>query len=151
MMPLVNEPMMEHIVRLLRSHGFDEIVVTVAFMANSIRSYFGDETNTYSEPIWVEIQWTAWVLDGGVPLVLVYAAAILVAGAAVLRAARHTPDLWLAGWAALGGAYTVAVFGLTFSYAPFIVQTGMEFWLLNSLFVTAARTVARRRRTGAPP
>ncbi len=42
MMPLVNEPMMEHIVRLLKQHGFEEIVVTVAFMANTIRSYFGD-------------------------------------------------------------------------------------------------------------
>ena len=42
MLPLVNEPMMEHIIRLLKRHGFDEIVVTVAFMANSIRSYFGD-------------------------------------------------------------------------------------------------------------
>src|SRR5687768_5842013 len=42
MLPLVNEPMMEHIVRLLRLHGFDEIVVTVAFMANQIRTYFGD-------------------------------------------------------------------------------------------------------------
>ena len=42
MMPLVNEPMMEHIVRLLRAHGFDEIVVTVAFLANHIRTYFGD-------------------------------------------------------------------------------------------------------------
>jgi len=42
MLPLVNEPMMEHIVRLLKRHGFDEIVVTVAFMANNIRSYFGD-------------------------------------------------------------------------------------------------------------
>lgn len=42
MMPLVNEPMMEHIVRLLRSHGFDDIVVTVAFLANHIRAYFGD-------------------------------------------------------------------------------------------------------------
>ena len=42
MMPLVNEPMMEHIVRLLKRHGFDEIVVTVAFLANHIRAYFGD-------------------------------------------------------------------------------------------------------------
>ena len=42
MMPLVNEPMMEHIVTLLKRHGFDEIVVTVAFMANHIRTYFGD-------------------------------------------------------------------------------------------------------------
>ena len=42
MLPLVNAPMMEHIVRLLRQHGFDDIVVTVAFMANHIRTYFGD-------------------------------------------------------------------------------------------------------------
>ena len=42
MMPLVNEPMMAHIVTLLKRHGFDEIVVTVAFMADHIRTYFGD-------------------------------------------------------------------------------------------------------------
>ena len=42
MMPIVNRPMMEHIVNLLKVHGFDEIVVTVAFMANAIRTYFGD-------------------------------------------------------------------------------------------------------------
>ncbi|MDP8954431.1 MAG: mannose-1-phosphate guanyltransferase [Actinomycetota bacterium] len=42
MMPLVNRPMMEHIVTLLQRHGFDDIVVTVAFLANNIRSYFGD-------------------------------------------------------------------------------------------------------------
>jgi len=42
MLPLVNAPMMEHIVGLLKKHGFDDIVVTVAFMANHIRTYFGD-------------------------------------------------------------------------------------------------------------
>ncbi len=42
MMPLVNRPMMEHIVLLLQRHGFDDIVVTVAFLANHIRTYFGD-------------------------------------------------------------------------------------------------------------
>jgi mannose-1-phosphate guanylyltransferase / phosphomannomutase len=42
MMPIANAPMMEHIVALLRQHGFDDIVVTVAFMANHIRNYFGD-------------------------------------------------------------------------------------------------------------
>ncbi|HZN16526.1 MAG TPA: mannose-1-phosphate guanyltransferase [Acidimicrobiales bacterium] len=42
MMPLVNRPMMEHIVGLLRDHGYDEIVVTIAFLGNAIRNYFGD-------------------------------------------------------------------------------------------------------------
>ena len=42
MMPLANRPMMEHVVRLLAVHGFDDVVVTVAFLANQIRDYFGD-------------------------------------------------------------------------------------------------------------
>ncbi len=42
LMSLVNLPMMEHIVRLLKRHGFDDIVVTLAFLPQTIRSYFGD-------------------------------------------------------------------------------------------------------------
>ena len=42
MLPLANRPMMEHIVGLLKRNGIDEIVVTVAFLANQIRNYFGD-------------------------------------------------------------------------------------------------------------
>jgi mannose-1-phosphate guanylyltransferase/phosphomannomutase len=42
MLPLTNRPMMEHIVALLREHGFDDIIVTVAFLPHAIRTYFGD-------------------------------------------------------------------------------------------------------------
>lgn len=42
MLPLVNKPMMEHIIALLRDNGITEIVVTVAFMPTAIRNYFGD-------------------------------------------------------------------------------------------------------------
>src|SRR5205085_4023125 len=42
MMPVANRPMMEHIVRLLKDHGFTDIVVTVAFLPQAIRTYFGD-------------------------------------------------------------------------------------------------------------
>ena len=42
MLPLANRPMMEHIITLLKRHGVDEVVVTVAFLANQIRNYFGD-------------------------------------------------------------------------------------------------------------
>ncbi|MCU1393695.1 MAG: Mannose-phosphate guanylyltransferase Phosphomannomutase, partial [Ilumatobacteraceae bacterium] len=44
MLPIANVPMMEHVINLLRTHGFDEIVVTVAFLANAIKTYFGDGT-----------------------------------------------------------------------------------------------------------
>ena len=42
MLAVANRPMMEYILDLLRRHGFDEVVVTVAFMANAIKTYFGD-------------------------------------------------------------------------------------------------------------
>src|SRR5215472_14361418 len=42
MLPLVGTPMMEHIIALLRRHGITDIVVTVAFLPNAIRSYFGN-------------------------------------------------------------------------------------------------------------
>src|SRR4051795_10334452 len=42
MVPIVGKPCMEHIIELLKQHGFDEVIVTVAFMPQAIRSYFGD-------------------------------------------------------------------------------------------------------------
>jgi len=42
MLPMANAPMAEHVVHLLRRHGFEEIVVTVSFLASTIRTYFGD-------------------------------------------------------------------------------------------------------------
>ena len=42
MLPVVNRPIMEHVLRLLRRHGFDETVVTVQFLASMVRNYFGD-------------------------------------------------------------------------------------------------------------
>jgi mannose-1-phosphate guanylyltransferase / phosphomannomutase len=42
MLPLGNRPIMEHIVRHVRNHGFKDIVVTVQFLASQVRNYFGD-------------------------------------------------------------------------------------------------------------
>ncbi len=42
LLPVVNRPIMEHVLRLLKRHGFDETVVTVQFLAAMVRTYFGD-------------------------------------------------------------------------------------------------------------
>ncbi len=42
MIPIVNTPCMEHIARLLKDHGFTDIVVTLQFMPEEIQDYFGD-------------------------------------------------------------------------------------------------------------
>jgi mannose-1-phosphate guanylyltransferase/phosphomannomutase len=41
MVPIVGKPCMEHILELLREHGLDEVIVTVAFLPQAIRGYFG--------------------------------------------------------------------------------------------------------------
>jgi mannose-1-phosphate guanylyltransferase / phosphomannomutase len=41
MVPIVGKPCMEHIIDLLKEHGFEDIIVTVAFLPQAIRSYFG--------------------------------------------------------------------------------------------------------------
>jgi mannose-1-phosphate guanylyltransferase / phosphomannomutase len=42
MVPIVGKPCMEHILELLRRHNLTDVVVTLAFMPQAIRSYFGD-------------------------------------------------------------------------------------------------------------
>jgi mannose-1-phosphate guanylyltransferase/phosphomannomutase len=45
MVAIVGKPCMEHILELLREHNFRDVVITVAFLPQAIRSYFGDGDN----------------------------------------------------------------------------------------------------------
>jgi hypothetical protein len=116
-----------------------------------MNQYFGDPGNLHAESIWVEIQWTGWLLDGGIPLVLVYAGAVVLAGWTAFRIAcsRLPGDLPLA--AALILAYDVGAFAVTFNYPLFIGQGGLEFWLLNAVLFATACTAARRKAPAPPP
>ncbi|MGH3276096.1 MAG: sugar phosphate nucleotidyltransferase, partial [Streptosporangiaceae bacterium] len=42
LLPVANRPIMEHVLRLLRRHGFEDTIVTVQFLASLVRNYFGD-------------------------------------------------------------------------------------------------------------
>ncbi len=42
MVPIVNKPVMEHVLDLLRRHGITDVVVTVQYLASVIQDYFGD-------------------------------------------------------------------------------------------------------------
>ncbi len=50
MVSIVGKPCMEHILELLREHGMTDVIVTVAFLPQAIRGYFGD-----GEPLSMEI------------------------------------------------------------------------------------------------
>ena len=96
-----------------------------------INSYFG----AADRALWVEIQWSGWLIDGGVPLCLAFGAAMLVA---ILTAARIAMS-WRAGdlapWAAVIAGYAVGMAAMTFNATPFAGTTGVEFWfMLAALF-----------------
>jgi mannose-1-phosphate guanylyltransferase/phosphomannomutase len=42
MVPIVNKPVLAHILDLLKQHGFSEVIITVQYMADHIQDYFGD-------------------------------------------------------------------------------------------------------------
>jgi mannose-1-phosphate guanylyltransferase / phosphomannomutase len=45
MVPICGKPCMEHILDLLGDKGFEDVIVTVAFLPQAIRSYFGNGEN----------------------------------------------------------------------------------------------------------
>lgn len=100
-------------------------------MANA---YFGDNSDPERPPLWAEVQWTAWVFDGGYLCVLLYPLGLLASMWWVFRVATRRDDskdeFWL--WGSVIFAYNLGAVALTFSYPLFLSQTGMEFWLLNA-------------------
>jgi mannose-1-phosphate guanylyltransferase len=42
MVPIINKPLLEFLVDLLRQHGFDEIMISTSYLANQIENYFAD-------------------------------------------------------------------------------------------------------------
>jgi hypothetical protein len=108
-----------------------------------MNAYFGDHTNPKAN-LWAEIQWTGWVLDGGIPLIIAYVSCILITLWTTVSVARwrRSRDPTLPLWAAVIAGCSVGTVALTFSYPVFVSQTGMEFWLLNAVLYSVARTQA---------
>ncbi|HKO97133.1 MAG TPA: hypothetical protein VJU86_09080 [Pyrinomonadaceae bacterium] len=107
--------------------------------------YFADADPT-NAGLYAEIQWTGWLLDGGVLLIMAYALALLVASLSVFKMIRQEKqlpnDLWL--WTLLILAYNCGVFAVTFSFPIFMSQSGLEFWFLNAALFSAVRSVTHK-------
>jgi hypothetical protein len=115
-----------------------------------IHTYFGDHGLPYGVPggpVWVEVQWPGWGLDGGLPLILGYAVAIALAMRDTLRVVLTSKDRELTYCASIVFAMNLATCGLCFSQCPFIAATGLQFWLLAAVVHTADQ----QRRTAAAP
>ncbi|HKO47015.1 MAG TPA: hypothetical protein VJV79_04790 [Polyangiaceae bacterium] len=107
-----------------------------------VNSYFGNP----GTGLWVEIQWTGWLFDGGVALMFLYTAAILIASAACLKVALGrlgSADPSLSIWASVIVGYNVGAFAICFNYPLFGGTGGVEFWVLNMALLCAAQNAGR--------
>jgi hypothetical protein len=95
-----------------------------------INAYFG----SVEQEIGAEIQITGWILDAGIPLLIVYPAAVV---GAVLYACRASqlPGNTDAIWASVVAAYGVGAIAICFSYPLFMGTGGVEFWLVNAVLM----------------
>ncbi|MEA5581258.1 hypothetical protein VB620_07885 [Nodularia harveyana UHCC-0300] len=110
-----------------------------------MNSYFGDNTYLVSQPLWVEIQWTGWLLDGGVPLIFAYVLAIYFACHTAWKIAINRKLGDFALWGGLIFAYDIGLVAITFNYPIFMSQGGMEFWLLNTALFVAANDFLKNK------
>jgi hypothetical protein len=103
--------------------------------------YFADHRKP---SLWVEIQWTAWLFDGGIPMLAACIIAMVLTIRTTWRIAFSRDRGSLAIWGAILFAYDWGIVALTFSYPVFSGQFGIEFWLLNAALYTASRTMIQQ-------
>jgi hypothetical protein len=96
-----------------------------------MNQYFGNPNEFQSTPIYVEIQLTGWLLDGGVPMWLLYGGAILLSMFVVFRMASSHDSL-LSEVAMIVMSVQVFITGMSMAGPAFNTQLGILFWTLVS-------------------
>jgi hypothetical protein len=109
---------------------------------------FGDPTLWQAPPIHVEIQPTGWLLDGGVPMWLLYGGAILMALRTSYRVAVHAASTSLQDVATLVLCMQITIFGLCFTGPMFNTQLGVLFWAITGGLFGAVMGAADHSEAG---
>src|SRR5262245_41624547 len=90
--------------------------------------YFGDPTLWQAPPIHVEVQLTGWLLDGGVPLWLLYGGALFSALHWTYRAAIRTATRAMQDTATIALCLQLTILCLGLTGPVFNTQLGILFW-----------------------
>jgi hypothetical protein len=107
--------------------------------------YFGDPANIASPPIYVEVQPTGWLLDGGLPLWFCYGCAILAAFAAAWRLATQRLSAAVADVASIALPVLLVITGMALASPIFNTQVGILFWFLVGALYGAGHAYLGRR------
>jgi hypothetical protein len=93
--------------------------------------YFADASLWQARAIHVEIQPTGWLLDGGVPMWILYGGAIAVALLFTYRSAIRGASGSLQDAASMTLGVQLSIVGLCFSGPAFNTQLGIQFWAVT--------------------
>jgi hypothetical protein len=118
-----------------------------------VNGYFGNRNLPEAQggAFWIEIQWGGWIIDGGVPLVIMYSLAIFWALASMLKIALRCRDPDLALWGGAVFALGVNLVAACFVGCPFISPTGMQFWILVAMMHAAGERAGYGTRPAVAP
>ncbi len=112
--------------------------------------YFGDATHWQAPPIYVELQITGWLLDGGVLMWLVYGGALLSSLRYAYAVALHAGDERVRSMATVVLSLMVAVVGMCFSGPVFNTQLGIVYWTLAAALFGVVDATRRAGAAGRP-
>ena len=81
-------------------------------------------------PIYAETQIEFWILDGGLPVLIAYPLALIMAVFSAVKTAVKCPDPEIAYWAGAVLIFTVTVITAAMGGATFMAPMGVQFWAL---------------------
>jgi hypothetical protein len=91
--------------------------------------YFSS-ANANVAPLWAEIQFTGWMIDGGVLMIAIYLGALIVPTLQQYRLALEARHSRLAVCAAVILAANIGPALMIISFTPFVSQIGVQYWFL---------------------
>jgi hypothetical protein len=89
--------------------------------------YFGSPT---VPGLWAEIQINGWMIDGGIPMIVLYMGALIVTGLSELRLAAVRQYPLVAASAAVVFTANLGTAVMVASFTPFVAQIGIQYWFL---------------------
>jgi len=108
-----------------------------------MRYYFGDAGKLASTEVFAEVQPNAWLLDGGLFLLVFYSLALTVTAFYDVKLLRSLASREDRLWASAVIAANFGTLALVFSFVPFGTAAGMQFWFLEG---TLHGAMSRRPR-----
>jgi hypothetical protein len=96
-----------------------------------MRYYFGNPASLDAVELFAEVQPNAWILDGGLFLLVLYFVALGITVVYDLRFVQTLRDSEDRLWATAVIAANLGTLPLVFSFVPFGTATGLQFWFLE--------------------